>query len=138
MINNNRELKDKPSENIAFDYGEKILGNFYIVLARPKLSRNVGSVARAMLNMGLTNLIISGSKDIITKDAYALARSAGSLLDNALFAENLKEALEDMNYIVGTTRRPTKYNYEISTPCKLIPSLVELAGSNKIAVVFRP
>ena len=74
-----------PLQNIYFDYEEEILSKFYIVLAGPRVPRNVGAVARAMMNMGFSNLIIAGAKDIITDDSYALARDAASLLDKAVF-----------------------------------------------------
>jgi len=130
--------KSKPLQNIYFEYPEKILNQFYIVLAKPKLSQNVGSVARAMLNMGFQNLIIAGSEDIINRDARTLARSAGAVLDRAEVRKNLGEALSEMNYTVGTTRRPAKYEYDILTPDEIVPELIEIAKNNRVAILFGP
>ena len=134
----NKEIKGVPLQNIYFDYEEEILSKFYIVLAGPRVPRNVGAVARAMMNMGFSNLIIAGAKDIITDDSYALARDAASLLDRAVFTDNLIDGLKEMQYIVGTTRRPTKYSYEILPVRQIVPSLLELSQNNKIAIVFGP
>jgi len=79
-----------------------------------------------------------GSKDILTKEAYALAKSAEELLKNAIFFDTLKEALSPMEHIIGTTRRPKRYEYEILIPEQIIPSLLEKARNNKIAILFGP
>ena len=43
-----------------------------------------------------------------------------------------------MNYIVGTTRRPTRYKYNIEIPDELIPNLLNVARNNKVAILFGP
>jgi len=133
--------KDIPGlalQNIYFDVPEKILDQFYIVLVNPKHPKNVGACARAMLNMGFHNLIITGSQDVFNKDAYALARSAEPVLDAATFVPTLEEALADIRHVVGTSRRPVRYEYEIKTPDQIIPSLFLEARANKIAILFGP
>lgn len=127
-----------PQQNICFEFSEKILNQFYIILVNPKLPANIGSAARAMLNMGLHNLIVIGKKELLTEDAYSLAKNGATVLDRAEFSEDLKEAIAGMNYIIGTTRRPTRYYYDILTPPNIIPSLIEMAQNNKIAIIFGP
>ena len=56
-----------------------------VVLVNPFLDRNVGSVARAMLNFGLNNLVLVDPKcDHLSQDAVTLAAGAESLLREAV------------------------------------------------------
>ncbi|MBK2240568.1 RNA methyltransferase, partial [Francisella tularensis] len=50
-----------------------LFNNIRIVLVEPSHSGNVGSTARAMLNMGLTNLWLVNPKKGIDYEALALS-----------------------------------------------------------------
>ncbi|MEQ8169280.1 MAG: RNA methyltransferase [Candidatus Eremiobacterota bacterium] len=130
--------KSNSFENMYFEIPEKILDQFHIVLVNPKHVKNIGSAARAMVNMGFHNMTVVGRKDMLDGEAYALARDAKHVLEHARYTETLGEALKDMNHIIGTTRRPMRYEYELFTPDRLIPSLLERAKNNKIAILFGP
>jgi len=88
--------------------------------------------------MGFHNLIVTGSKDVFNKDAYALARSAEPVLASAKFVTTLEEALVDIRHVVGTSRRPVRYEYEIMTPDQIMPSIFHEAQVNKVAILFGP
>lgn len=125
-------------ENMYFEVPENILDQFHIVLVNPKHVKNVGSAARAMVNMGFHNMTVVGRKDMLDGEAYALARDAKHVMEKALYTDTLGEALQNMNHIIGTTRRPMRYDYELLTPDQIIPSLLERAKNNKIAILFGP
>lgn len=105
-----------------------------IILVRTKESANIGSVARAMLNFGLTELWLVAPRCRIDHRSYDLATHAEQVLDDAKVVDSLKEAIGDVGMVFGTSARPRKAdNYPIVTPNEAARRLVQ--GT---AVVFGP
>ncbi len=66
----------------------------HVVLVRPEVPGNVGSVARSLANMGIEGTFtIVGSPDIISGDALKLAKHAASRFETVRHAATLAEAL---------------------------------------------
>jgi len=82
-----------------------ILGNIDIILVRTTHPGNIGSAARAMKNMGLTQLILVDPQYFPHPDATALAAGAEDVLENAIIVESLPDALKDYDLILGTSCR---------------------------------
>ncbi len=60
------------------------LDNIAIVLIRPQFAGNMGSVSRAMKNMGLSRLIlVSPAQDHLSEEARMMATSARDILEKA-------------------------------------------------------
>jgi len=74
-----------------------------IVLVEPEREGNVGSIARLMKNFGLRELWLVNPKAEIGGEARAFASHAQTILAEAHFVEGLDEALNGVNYVVGTT-----------------------------------
>ncbi len=74
-----------------------------VILVNPKYSGNVGAIARNMMNFEVDELRIVGSKDIINSEAYIRAVHAKEILDNAKFYDTLDEAIQDVDFVVGTS-----------------------------------
>lgn len=82
------------------------LSRVVIVLVRPKYPQNIGATARAMATMGLTRLRVVGGPPFRENDeALRLARHAAKLLHKADHCGDLSEALEDCDWVVGTSHR---------------------------------
>jgi len=82
------------------------LSNVVIVLCRPCESKNIGSVCRAMLSMGLRRLRIVGAQtEYNTEHIKTLAVHAFELWEQAEFYGGLVAALNDCSFSVGATRR---------------------------------
>ena len=80
--------------------------NISIVLYKPKYAGNVGSVARAAKNMGIGDIIIVGTDDFDREEMQQRSTHlAADVLDKIRYCENIREALGNFNYIVGTTAR---------------------------------
>ncbi|MFI3257468.1 MAG: RNA methyltransferase [Spirochaetales bacterium] len=80
-----------------------------IVLCRPDESRNIGSVCRAMANMGMSHLRIVGKKSSYNEEHIkTLAIHASDIWNHAVFYDSLPEAVEDCVIVAGTTRRRGK------------------------------
>jgi len=107
-----------------------------IVLVRPRNPNNIGAVARAMKNFGLSDLVIVAPHPPIWEEARS-AVGAEDLLARARVVETLAEAVADRTLVIGTADH-TRFN-EQQTP--LTPAMLryELAGSDeRVALVFGP
>ena len=107
-----------------------------IVLVRPKFPGNVGSVARAMKNMGLSRLILVDGCSPLHMNAYKLASGAEAILERAEEVPNLEEAISGMEIVVGTTSRSGKERSPLLTPEALIKKILPLSIKNSIGFVF--
>ena len=113
-----------------------------VVLCRPEEARNVGSVCRAMKNMGFCDLRIVGNKeDFDERQVHTLALDAFDIWESAAFfapcAQGLEAALADCTIAAGTTRRRGKRRKGISfTPEQFAESLKTSCARAKAAVVF--
>jgi len=85
--------------------------NITVILHRPAIPENIGSVARAMRNTGFSRLIISCPDTEDWPTAGKLAVSAADIIDRAPRCDSLEEAiaLSKARYLVGTTGRSRKY-----------------------------
>lgn len=84
----------------------KNLKNIRIILVEPTEPGNIGSTARAMKGMGLTQLVLVNPVPWReSEDAWRLARVSEDVLQNSRVVETLEEAIEGVHYLVATTHR---------------------------------
>jgi len=80
--------------------------NLHIILVRPQHPGNLGSVARAMANMGLSQLRLVGPlADRGDLEAIKMAMGGREVLEQSRVFQNLPEAIADLKLVVGTSRR---------------------------------
>ncbi|CCG08387.1 RNA methyltransferase [Pararhodospirillum photometricum] len=88
-----------------------------IVLVRPQLAENVGMVARAMLNCGLTRLrLVAPREDWMAEKAVAAASGADALLRDAQPFETVEAAIADLRRVYATTARRRDMIKRVLTP----------------------
>jgi len=112
------------------------LDSISIILVRPKFHENVGSVARAMKNMGIQRLVIVKGCSPLHPDAYRLASGAEEILERAEDYSNLGEAISEIGCVVGMTSREGKHRSSLLTPRALVKKLVPISLKNSIGLVF--
>jgi tRNA/rRNA methyltransferase len=115
-----------------------MLKNIRIVLVRPRGSGNIGSIARSMKNMGLTELAIVGKARTGSFWARAMAVHGRDLLANAKRHDTLRDAVADCALVVGTTCRAGLYRRHSQSPRDLAAQIVATANTGKVALVFGP
>jgi TrmH family RNA methyltransferase len=78
-----------------------------LVLLRPRNADNLGAIARAMKNFGLTDwVVVSPNPNLLgAPGMHRLAVKAGELLETVRRVESLEEAVADCSWVVGTTMR---------------------------------
>lgn len=88
-----------------------------IVLVEPQGPLNIGSVCRAMMNLGFSRLcLVNPCRAFDGLDAKKMALAALPILEKALVVDTLNEALADCQLAFGTTRRFGKYRQDFLTP----------------------
>jgi tRNA/rRNA methyltransferase len=86
---------------------ELITGGPAIILVEPQLGENIGMVARAMANFGLSNLRIVNPRDGWPNDkAVSAAAKADHVISAAVVFDTLEAAVADLNFVYATTARP--------------------------------
>lgn len=82
------------------------LENVRIILFEPREPGNIGSVARVVKGMGLSQLYLVNPVTFRNSDeAYCMAHGARDVLNNCHVVPELKDALVGIKYLVGTTHR---------------------------------
>ena len=81
------------------------MNNIRVVLVHTSHPGNIGGVARAMKNMGLTRLTLVKPKAFPAPEAFWRAASAEDVLVNATVVETAEEAVKGAQFIVGTSAR---------------------------------
>lgn len=114
------------------------LDSFAVVLVEPKGPANVGSVARAMKNMGLSRLRLVEPGDWYAPEAKMMAMKARDVLESAELFDSLPAALADCGYVVATTRREGSLREGGRPPRELAPGLLSLGVANRVGLVFGP
>jgi TrmH family RNA methyltransferase len=100
--------------------------NISFILVEPKEPGNIGASARAMKNMGFRNLELVKPWDFLSNEARQMACNSVDILERARVHSRFRDAVNDKNLVIGTTRRLGK------TRGLIIPS----AEKNRIAILF--
>jgi tRNA (cytidine32/uridine32-2'-O)-methyltransferase len=112
-----------------------MLDQIRIVMVNPSHSGNIGSAARAMKNMGLSQLVLVGPKRFPDKEAFVLASGADDLLAEAVVVDSLTEALQGVEVVFGTSARSRQLPWPLLTPQAFSQQLKAMPKAS-IAVVF--
>jgi tRNA/rRNA methyltransferase len=108
-----------------------------IILVRPQLGMNIGAVARAMLNFGLTELRLVQPRDgWPNPDAGPSAAGADSVIENARVFDSLAEAIADCHLTIGTAQTTRDMVRRVTSPAGCVAELQALPG--KSALLFGP
>ncbi len=115
------------------------MDNIQIVLQKPRYPENIGSVARAMRNMGMSQLTVVDPENFDNSRARKLAtHEAADVLTSCQVYDDLKSALADSQYVVGTTARLGKHRQVIQSPERLATHLIPISQENQVALLFGP
>ncbi|MEI6970193.1 MAG: RNA methyltransferase [bacterium] len=112
------------------------IDNVRIVMVSPLYGGNVGSVCRAMANMGLSDLAIVAPVGLDMEEARKMCCSATALLEGRRTFGSLEEAVADCGLVMGATARPGLYRSHSLSPRELAPRVLAAAKTAKVALVF--
>ena len=112
------------------------LDNFSFVLFKPKSGGNVGAAARALKNMGFSDLRLAAPQIRHKREAAAMAVHGRDVLEGAKTYTDLAAAVADRTLTIGTTCRPGLYRSDIGAIRDAAPSLMSESHANRIAIIF--
>jgi tRNA (cytidine32/uridine32-2'-O)-methyltransferase len=113
-----------------------MLENIRIVLVNTSHTGNIGSTARAMKTMGLSNLVLVDPVSPPDGHASALAAGAGDVLASAKQVSTLAEAIQGCGLVVGTSARSRTLPWPMLEPRECGVKLVSEVTQYPVALVF--
>ena len=113
-----------------------MLQNIRIVLVETSHTGNMGSVARAMKTMGLTNLWLVNPLVKPDSQAIALAAGASDVIGNAHIVDTLDEALAGCSLVVGTSARSRTLPWPMLDPRECGLKSIAEGQHAPVALVF--
>ena len=82
------------------------LDNIRVILFEPREPGNIGSAARALKGMGLSQLyLVNPIPFLEAKPTWYMAHGATDVIENCCVVETLDDALEGVQFLIGTTHR---------------------------------
>jgi tRNA (cytidine32/uridine32-2'-O)-methyltransferase len=113
-----------------------MLDRVRIVLVETSHTGNIGSTARAMKTMGLSQLVLVAPKQEPDGKASALAAGAGDVLANCRVVPDLQQAISDCGLVVGTSARSRTLSWPMLTPRDCGEKIASELPSYPVALVF--
>lgn len=110
--------------------------NVRIVLVNTSHPGNIGSAARAMKTMGLTNLYLVSPKVFPDQKAVEMASWAVDLLENAVVVNTIEEAIADCHLVIGTSTRSRAIPWPVLTPRACAEKVLAQPSQANIAILF--
>ena len=115
------------------------LNHITIVLVNPQIPENIGSVARAMHNMGIHHLSLVNPKNCDLSRILKMATGPSiDVVENMEVYDDLITALGPFEYVVGTTARLGTRRPAMTNPYLLARELSPISQNNRIAILFGP
>jgi len=114
------------------------LVNVRIILVGTTHPGNIGAAARAMKNMGITDLMLVNPRYFPHADATARASGAEDVLASTRVVGSLSEALADCTFVAGASARARSIEWPSLAPRECAARLMREPVGSKVAVVFGP
>jgi tRNA (cytidine32/uridine32-2'-O)-methyltransferase len=115
---------------------DKRFENIRVVLVNTTHPGNIGGAARAMKNMGLSQLYLVDPKDYPADKAVWRASNAQDVLERAVVVDTLDEAIADCGLVVGTSARERRIPWPLVTPRECGERAWAEATHHPVAIVF--
>ena len=112
------------------------MSNIRIVLVGTTHPGNIGAAARAMKNMGLTDLALVAPRIFPSDEASARAAGADDLLAAAAVHATLGDAIADCHRIIGASARLRSIRWPQLTPKECAKTIMTDQSGNKTAILF--
>lgn len=113
-----------------------MLDKIRVVLVGTSHPGNIGSAARAMKVMGLTNLVLVDPACEIDGHTIALAAGAADVVENAKIVKTLDEAVADCGFIVGSSARSRTLEWPQLDPRENGIKVVAESNQHPVAILF--
>ncbi|WP_277443348.1 tRNA (cytosine(32)/uridine(32)-2'-O)-methyltransferase TrmJ [Vibrio parahaemolyticus] len=113
-----------------------MLDQVKVVLVGTSHSGNIGSAARAMKVMGLSQLVLVDPQCEVDEQTLALAAGAADIAQNAQVVSTLEEAIEDCGLVVGSSARSRTLEWPMLEPRECGEKFAVEGQKHPVALVF--
>ena len=114
-----------------------MLNKIRIILVETSHPGNIGSSARAMLNMQLTELYLVNPKQLPDDHSMATAAHATDVVSNAKIVPTLMEALEGVDLVIGTSARTRRMDLPmLSVEDAAGQAMAHVSKDLNVAIIF--
>ena len=113
-----------------------LLANVRIVLVNTQFPGNIGAAARAMKNMGLSQLYLVAPQDYPSEKALWRAANALDVLDHAKVVATVDEAIADCGLVLGTSARERSIPWPLLTAREAGERTTHEAAVHPVAILF--
>ena len=110
--------------------------NIRIILVETYHPGNLGSTARAMKTMGLTQLYLVNPVSFPHPEATQLAAGAEDVLNQARVCDNLQQAVKDCSLVIGASARLRHLALTNFNPRQAAEALQAESQAGEVALVF--
>lgn len=107
-----------------------------IVMIETSLSANIGSAARAMKTMGLSQLFLVNPVEVLSQEAYARSSGARNILESATVVSSLDEAIGDCSLVVGASARSRSLPWPLINPRQAAEKVIGQPQDQTVAILF--
>jgi len=107
-----------------------------VVLVETSHPGNIGAVARAMKNMGVTELVLVRPEAFPHEKSFARSAGASDLLDHARVVETLDEAIADCVEVIGASARSRSLTWPVLNPRDCADEVCSRLQEGAVALVF--
>ena len=114
----------------------ELLTRIRIVLCQTSHPGNIGSAARAMKTMGISQLVLVRPRLFPAPDAHAMAAGATDILDSARIVDSLDEALAGCRWAVSLSARRRELSLPSMDSRSAAGRLLDEAEHGDVALVF--
>ncbi len=114
------------------------LANVTVILVEPAVPGNIGSAARAMKTMGLSDLVVvNGIKFRGELEAIKMGHGAGDLLDAARTVSSWEDATDGLHWLIGTTHRKRRAQFpQLIEAHEAAGKIAALSQKHRVGIVF--
>lgn len=113
-----------------------MLDQIRIVLVGTTHPGNIGSAARAMKTMGLSELYLVTPEKFPHPKAQEMASNASELVDQAIVVESVDEAVADCTLVIGASARMRAIPWPLLTPRDMAAEIQKQPVNTKTAILF--
>jgi tRNA (cytidine32/uridine32-2'-O)-methyltransferase len=116
--------------------GKTMLDNVRIILIGTSHPGNIGSAARAMKTMGMTDLVLIDPECEVDGKSVALSAGASDVLKNHKVYKTLDEGIADCGLVIGASARARTLDWPMLDPREMGIKVASEGKKHKVALVF--
>ncbi len=113
-----------------------MLNKVKIVLVGTSHPGNIGSAARAMKVMGLSQLVLAEPQCEVNEQTLALASGAADIVHNAKIVNSLEEAVADCGLVIGSSTRSRTLDWPMLESRECGAKIVQQGELHPVALLF--